>query len=180
MKTVAFFGGSFDPPHIAHQVLCLMVLEATEIDQVWMVPTFQHVFGKVMAPFSHRFALCERIARPFGDRVVVSDIEAELGGESRTLGTLEALTARHPEIAFRLLVGADILAERHRWHRWDDVARLAPPLVVARAGFPGGDLPAPPDISSREIRNRLGRGESALPLVPRAVMDYIAAEGLYR
>lgn len=178
--TVALFGGSFDPPHLAHQVLCLMALEVSECDQVWMIPTHRHVFGKPLTAFEHRLAMCELVAAPFFGRVQVCGIEAERGGPSRTLDTLEALAERHPERRFRLLVGADILGETDRWHRWDRIAELAPPLVFGRAGCEGGDLPAPPDISSSEVRRRLQAGESALPLVPRAVMDYIARQGLYR
>jgi nicotinate-nucleotide adenylyltransferase len=58
-------------------------------------------------------------------------------------------------------------------------------LVVTRAGFdvePYADdaLPEVPAISSTEVRRRLARGDTALPLVPRAVMDYIADKELYR
>ena len=195
---IALFGGSFNPPHLAHQMACLVVLETEEVDEVWMVPTWRHAFGKDLAPFEDRVEMCRRAAAVFGGRVTVSTIERDLGGaESRTIHTLEALAARMPGASFRLVIGADVLAERDSWLRWDDVVRLAPPIVLGRtgaeagggAGAPaGGAAPATPAgpavslpaISSTEIRDRLRRGESALPLVPRAVMDYIAGRGLYR
>ena len=62
----------------------------------------------------------------------VSTVEEELGGESRTLRTLEHLGAPHPELALRLLVGADVLGDLPKWHRWDRIAELAPPLVLGR------------------------------------------------
>jgi nicotinate-nucleotide adenylyltransferase len=180
MTRVALFGGSFNPPHLGHQALGLMVLEACPVDELWLVPTFRHVFDKELAPFEHRVAMCRRLIAPLGSRARVCEVEAELAAErSRTLDTLEELGRRHPGIELRLVIGADILQERHRWHRWDQVVALAPPLVFQRHGFPGGDLPAPPEVSSTEIRRRLAAGESALPLVPRSVMDYIAAQGLY-
>ena len=181
MTTIAIFGGSFNPPHVAHQMVCLFVLEAYPVDQLWVVPTFHHPFAKTLVDFEHRYAMCERAVAPFAGRVKVSRIEAELGQPaSRTLHTLQALHARHPEASFRLVVGADILVERDKWYRWDEVERLAPPIVVGRRGYPSTAGFELPDISSTEVRARLAAGELAAPLVPTRVLQYITEQGLYR
>jgi nicotinate-nucleotide adenylyltransferase len=189
---VALFGGSFNPPHIAHQMACLVVLETCAVDQVWMVPTYRHAFSKELCPFEHRMRMCRLAAAAFGDRVEVSSIEADLARPvSRTLDTVLALREAHPDTRFRLVIGADILSETGKWHRWKDIEALAPPIVIGRIGFqlaghgalgPGYDLIELdlPNVSSTEVRARLARGESAVPLVSRAVMDYIAKRGLYR
>ena len=182
---VALFGGSFNPPHVAHQMACLFVLETEPVDQLWMIPTFRHVFGKQLAPFDDRLEMCRRAARPLGPRVIVSEVEREMAQEqSRTYDTVLELGRRHPGTRFRLVVGEDILAERHAWHRWDDLTALAPPIVLGRAGSQEGVAGVPrvelPGVSSTDVRERVARGESAVPLVPRAVMDYIAGRGLYR
>lgn len=185
-QTIGLFGGSFNPPHVAHEMVCLYVLETAAVDQVWMVPTWNHPFQKDLAPFEDRFAMCERAAEIFAGRVVVSRIEEELGREqSRTLDTIEALYARSGDVALRLVVGADILGETDKWHRWDEITRLAPPIVVGRPGYadpePEDDIAFEmPAISSTEVRKRLRAGKSAVPLVSRAVMEYIAGRGLYR
>jgi nicotinate-nucleotide adenylyltransferase len=182
MTRVALYGGSFNPPHVAHQLLTLLVLETAEVDEVWWVPTYQHAFGKELAPWDDRLEMCRLATRRFGDAVKVLEVEAEQGGESRTIRTLETLAAQHPAHSFRLLVGADILGESSLWYRWDEIVARAPLLVVARDGHPNPPdaLPAVPPVSSTEIRRRLARGETAVPLVSRAVMDYIAAQELYR
>ena len=163
-------------------MVCLFVLETCEVDELWMVPTYHHAFAKELVSFEHRMRMCELAAAQFGPRVVVSDIERTLDAEvSRTLYTIEALYASHPEISLRLVVGADILAETDKWHRWDEVRRLAPPIVVGRGGYSDHDKGLDmPEVSSSEIRQRLRSGHSALPLVSRAVMNYIAEQGLYR
>jgi nicotinate-nucleotide adenylyltransferase len=183
--TIALFGGSFDPPHLAHQMACLSALALIPADQVWLLPTARHAFGKALRPFDDRVAMCAAAAGPFGGAVEVSRIEEEIAAreaDPRTYHTLLALRARRPDARFRLLIGEDILAERDRWHRWDDVAALAPPFVVGRlghAGDPSVRVRLPP-ISSTEIRAALARGEDVSALVPRAVLDYIAGRGLYR
>jgi nicotinate-nucleotide adenylyltransferase len=188
MPDVALFGGSFNPPHVAHQMVALFVLETAPVDELWIVPTWKHAFSKQLVAFDHRIAMCELAAAPLGPRAKVSRIEEEVGrarGEpSRTLHTLEALAARHPEHRWRLVVGADILGETDKWYRWDDVIRLAPLIVVGRGGYeaPPGSVVSGldmPDVSSTEVRSRIKHGQSALPLVPRSVMGYIADHGLY-
>lgn len=180
-RTIAVFGGSFNPPHLAHQMACLVVLETEPVDELWLVPTWRHPFDKDLVDFEHRVEMCRRATAVFGGRVQVSRIEEELGGDaSRTLDTLEALASRGPDDELRLVIGADILAETDKWHRWDEVVRLAPPLVIGRTGYRSDAEVTLPPVSSTDIRERLRRGEDVVPLVSRSVMDYIAGRGLYR
>jgi nicotinate-nucleotide adenylyltransferase len=62
---VAVYGGSFNPPHVAHQLALTYVLATAQVDEVWMVPTFKHPFDKALAPFSDRAKMCELAASPF-------------------------------------------------------------------------------------------------------------------
>jgi nicotinate-nucleotide adenylyltransferase len=180
-ETLAVFGGSFNPPHVAHQMACLVVLETQTVDRILMVPTYRHPFGKSLAPFTDRVEMCRSAVALFGGLVEVSTIESELGEEeNRTYHTLRALAAREPGAQLRLVVGTDVLAERDSWYRWDDVVAMAPLIVVGREGAGTGHAFSLPDISSTEVRARLARGDSADPLVPRSVLDYIAERGLYR
>jgi nicotinate-nucleotide adenylyltransferase len=179
-RTIGLFGGSFNPPHVAHQMVMLYVLETCAVDELWMIPTYRHPFAKELIDFEHRCRMCELAAAALGPRVHVSRIEGELARSvSRTLDTIEALGARHPDARFRLVVGADILQESHKWYRWDRIEVLAPPIVVGRAGLDvrGVEMPA---VSSTEIRGRLARGEPVDDLVPGSVGRYIDAQGLYR
>jgi nicotinate-nucleotide adenylyltransferase len=195
-KRVAVFGGSFNPPHVGHVLGVVYALSTAPIDEVLVVPVYQHPFAKHLAPFADRLAMC-RLAVGWLPRVVVSTVEEELGGESRTLRTLEHLRATHPSFALRLLVGADVLGDLPKWHRWDRIAELAPPLVLGRRGVSPSDAPvtwvgaaaadeppAPvlPRVSSTEIRAALAAGDvdAVRGLVPASVIDHIVAHGLYR
>src|SRR5438067_9380807 len=117
---IAIFGGSFNPPHVAHQLSCAYVLATARpsIDQVWMIPTWKHPFAKALAPYDDRVKMCEIAARIFDGNVVVSRIEEQLGGDSFTLHTVKALKKQHPEHQYALVIGADLVAERERWHGW--------------------------------------------------------------
>lgn len=176
---VGVFGGAFDPPHAGHVLLAAYALSVAPIGRVLVVPTFRHPFGKAMAPYEDRIALCEAAFAPLGG-VVVSRIEERLGGESYTVRTLEALHTESPGTPFRLLIGSDVLPDTPRWREWDRVASLAPPWVVGRSGSQSiEDAPDLPAISSTLVRARYGRGESVERLVPRAVDALVRARGLY-
>lgn len=182
-RSVAFFGGSFNPPHVSHVLAAVYALSVAPIDEVLVVPVFRHPFAKELAPFEDRLEMC-RLALGWIPRVRVSEVERDLGGESLTLRTLEHLSAAHPDLALRLLVGADVLADLPKWHRFDRIAEIAPPIVLGRAGVNRSDAPEPllPKISSTEVREALARGDAAAvrALVPASVLDYVAKNNLYR
>jgi nicotinate-nucleotide adenylyltransferase len=183
--TIAIFGGSFNPPHVAHQLVALYVLEThPDVHELWFVPTYTHVFGKELVAYDHRVAMCELAARPLGSRVVVDRSEEALAKRpgfagSRTLDLIEMLEAAHPHDQFRLVIGSDILGETHKWHRWDEIERRAPPIVVSRPGYPGG-TGVPIDVSATRVRQLLAAGGAgAEAMVPATVLRYIAANQLY-
>lgn len=178
---VAIYGGSFDPPHLGHVLSVAWALSAGDVDEAWVIPTWQHAFGKAHgASFDARMAMCKLAFAPFRG-VTLMDIERELGDVSRTLHTLEAIRERHPDVELRLLIGADVLPTINRWHRWDDIVRIAPPLVVGRVGYPvpEGCPISIPNINSTEVRTALDRTRSVEGLVPAAVIKHIRTHGLY-
>lgn len=183
MTVVAFFGGSFNPPHVGHVLAVAYVLATAPVDEVLVVPCFRHPFAKELAPFEDRFAMCE-LAMGWLPRTTVSRVELELGGESRTLRTVEHLRAAHPDHAYRLVVGADVLGDGPRWHGFERLRQIAPFLVLGRQGIATEGAPPPvlPDVSSTAVREAIREGRRAAlePLVPRAVLSYIDEHGMYR
>jgi nicotinate-nucleotide adenylyltransferase len=180
---VALFGGSFNPPHVSHVLAVSYVLSVYPIDGVMVVPVYQHPFAKTLASFEQRLAMCE-LAMSWIPGVEVSDIERELGRESRTLYTIEELLRREPKRRLRLVIGADVLADLDKWHRFDRIAELAPPIVLGRIGYDAPDAAGAllPEVSSTQIRDELAAGDDPDigGLLPRKVRDYIDSHGLYR
>ncbi len=179
--TTVVYGGSFNPPHVGHQMTCLYLLEALGAEAVWLMPVYRHPFNKDLAPFAARVTMCQCLSAPFGERVQVSQVESEPGMTGRTFDTLTTLVAQFPERRFALAVGADILQEAPSWYRWADLERLVPVVVLARPGYPNarGSAVAMPQVSSTEIRRRLAAGESIEGTVPLAVAQFIRSTTLY-
>ncbi len=195
---VALFGGSFDPPHVGHQLACLYVRLTYGVDEVWMIPVFRHAFEKRSVAYAHRVAMCERATAELGPFARVCTIERELAGEqelagpSYTLLTVRALKARYPEHEFALIIGADLIKERERWYGWTELAQLVPFLILARGGSDSVLRPLPPardqfhpegvllpEVCSTEVRARLRAGQLPRGWVSRGVLAYICEQGLY-
>jgi nicotinate-nucleotide adenylyltransferase len=179
---VALLGGSFNPPHVGHLMAALYVRACVGSDEVWLVPTFHHPFGKETVAYEHRVAMCEIAARELGPWLKVSRAEADVHGEGRTIELLEHLMAKHPGTKFRLVIGSDILADLPKWKAWDRIQQLAAVTVLHRAGHPAAGALGPPlaEVSSTGIRRRLAAGDAPADLVPRAVLDYATKENLFR
>jgi nicotinate-nucleotide adenylyltransferase len=168
---IAVYGGSFHPPHVGHAMVAAWLLWTRQVDQVWLVPAFDHPFAKDLPSHAERMRWCAALASAVGEGVLACGIEAELERPSYTILTLEALRARHPEHGFRLVLGADAYAQTGSWRRWADIEREFSPIVVGRAGYAEvADSVSFPNISSTEVRERLRAGMPVDHLVPAAVL----------
>lgn len=183
-KTIGLFGGSFNPPHVAHVLAAGWALSAGGVDEIWVIPTGGHPFGKPLAIFEDRLDMCQLAFGCFGDRVRVLDVERE-PRVHYSIDTVQRLREKHPDLRFRWITGSDALAQSGEWKDFDELTRLAPLLVVGRQGRGGdGSSFKLPDISSTLIRSALAQGASGEgsldALLPRAVLEYIRKRGLYR
>ncbi len=180
-ERIAIFGGSFDPPHVAHTLAAAYVLATESVDRVLVVPTATHPFGKRLSAFMHRVHMCGLAFAELA-HVSISVIERDLPPPSLTLHTLEALAQAHKGAHLHLVIGSDLLAETHAWHNFARVSELAPPIIVERQGYesPDATTPALPGVSSTEMRRRLRVGESTAGWLSPAVASYALEHGLYR
>jgi nicotinate-nucleotide adenylyltransferase len=185
-KRIGLYGGSFNPPHVCHTLTTVWALQTHRLDEVWWIPTYQHAFAKELVSFEHRVRMCQ-IAQAHIDKVFISDIERKLGGESRTIETVRALTERFPKHDYSLIVGTDILEETQRWQNWAGLMEMVDLVVIGRAGHEAGEEPDSaqfrlPDISSTKTREALlgGHYEPLRYWLAQDVIDYIAEHELYR
>jgi nicotinate-nucleotide adenylyltransferase len=179
---VGVFGGSFNPPHLAHVLALAVVVARFRVERILVIPTYRHPFAKALAPYEDRVQMCE-LAMGWLPRVEISRVEEHLGGESRTLRTVEHLRERYPSSPLRLIMGADLVLESPKWHGFARIAELAPPIVLGRAGvdYQGAPPAVLPAISSTEVREAIAgaRWSDLEPVVPREVLAYVRRRGLY-
>ncbi|WP_296721708.1 nicotinate-nucleotide adenylyltransferase [Erythrobacter sp.] len=140
--TTGLLGGSFNPAHGGHRRISLFAADALGLDEVWwLVSPGNPLKPKAgMAPLAARLRSAQVQARRA--RIVPTAIEQQLGTRY-TVDTLRALVRRYPKRRFVWLMGADNLAELHRWKDWRQIARTMPIAVIARPGYDGTAMTSP-------------------------------------
>jgi nicotinate-nucleotide adenylyltransferase len=129
---IGLLGGSFDPAHEGHAHITREAIKRFGLDRVWwMVSPGNPLKTHGPAPMASRLARAREVMQH--PRVEVTDIEAHLGTRY-TAQTLAALRARYPGVRFVWLMGADNLAQFHRWKDWQEIIETVPVGVLARPG----------------------------------------------
>ncbi len=129
---VGLLGGSFDPAHGGHVHVTLEALKRFGLDRMWwLVSPGNPLKAHGPAPLEARMARARQVMRH--PRVEITGIEARLGTR-HTTETLAGLFRLYPRVRFTWLMGADNLAEFHRWQRWEEIMRAVPVGVIARPG----------------------------------------------
>lgn len=189
---VGLFGGSFNPPHVAHLMIAETIREQFALDRILWIPAYQppHKAAAVLASPEHRLNMT-RLATADNPYFTVSALEIERQGTSFTFDTICALQADAPDTSFYFLLGGDSLHGFPSWHRPYDILARVPLIVYHRPGasptLPDG-LPherihfaeAPLiELSSKDIRQRVYAGQSIRYRVVDAVQAYIHEHRLY-
>lgn len=135
-------GGSFNPAHRGHRSISLAAIGRLGLDEVWWLVSPGNPLKSAtdMAPLAARVASGKAAARRAPIRVTA--IEQAIGTRY-TVDTLRALIRRYPRRRFVWIMGADNLAQFHRWKDWRTIARLVPIAVFARPGYEAKAMASP-------------------------------------
>lgn len=171
---VGLFGGSFNPVHEGHRLVAEQCLRRLELDAVWLLvspgnPLKDHA---ELAPLATRVAAARALLTD--PRLEVTAVEAA-HRFSYTIDTLEWLVAACPGTRFVWIMGADNLAQFHRWERWEDIARLMPIAVYAR---PGATLRATVSRAATAMKPYRLREEAAAALADRQPPAWVYLHGI--
>ena len=131
---IGLLGGSFNPAHAAHRAVSLLALKRLRLDRVWWLvsPGNPLKDNRQLPQLADRL---ERACTIAGDpRIDVTAIEAAFS-TMFSHDTVAKLRARYPNVRFVFLMGADNLAQFHRWKRWRELACMLPIAVLDRAGL---------------------------------------------
>ncbi len=175
MSRVALFGGSFDPPHLAHLQVVEHLLGSEKFDQVWILPSPQNPLKPTSSSFDDRLAMCRLAFADLAPRAQVRDDERSLSGF--TIDLARKLRAEFPEHEFSFVGGSDLKAELPRWKESSELQRILGFVFLPRPPDPSSPF-AP--IRSTELRERAKKGLPLDDLLPKSVERYIREQKLYR
>ena len=197
-KRVGIFGGTFDPIHMGHLIVAETIMDEFHLDKVVFIPAAvpPHKLDKQISPAKHRYMMT-MLATCSNPRFQVSDMEMHRQGPSYSRDTLAQLIEEHGrDTEFYFIVGADSVENLHTWNRIDELLTMCHFIGASRPGcMPDMEKIAqrfgplvekihclePPEleISSTEIRHRVGQKRTIRYIVPETVEQYIYKEKLY-
>ncbi len=133
-QRIGLLGGSFNPAHEGHRNISLAALKRLNLDCIWWIvspgnPLKSH--GD-LASFDDRVEHARKVSEH--GRILVTDFEASLPTPF-TSSTLAFLNARHKNVNFIWLMGADNLAQIHLWKNWRSIFDQVPVAVFDRPGY---------------------------------------------
>ena len=128
---IGLLGGSFNPPHVAHRAISLFAIKRLKLDRVWWLVTP----GNPLKDNGglHDLEARAESARKMADdpRIDISCLESVIGTRY-TVDTVSYLHRRAPGLRFVWIMGADNLAQFHRWQNWRRIASEMPIAVIDR------------------------------------------------
>lgn len=196
-RRIAFFGGSFDPPHGGHLAIARAALQALQLDEVLFAPVGTQPLkpGGAVAAFTDRLAMVRlAIENEPGFRLSLLDAPVPdapgvpTPGPRYTIDTLQRLRSQAgAQAELFCLIGADSFSTLARWHRGAEIPFAASLIVAARPGQPVAELAQglPPGLALEEnaspgnglrcflLRNTAGRS-ARLFLLPDLHYDISA------
>lgn len=196
---IAMFGGSFNPIHLGHTKLIKAIVKECDIQKLILVPTgiTPHKSNKEMVSDFHRFNMCKLATDDF-DFVEVSDIEIKREGKSFTYITINSLKELYPKDNLHLIVGADMFMTLQDWKNPDVIFKNAKIIAIPRDDVDYNKLlvqseflnklgaecyvlkDSVMDVSSSEIRNKIGESIDVSDLLSPEVLKYINDNDLYK
>lgn len=151
MSRIAFYGGSFDPPHRGHVAIAHALLDRFELDEFVYIPAFQAPHKTRNAPTSayDRYAMLCLVTNADAD-IAVSRIEIDAARPLYSVETLGRLIEDFPNDELFFVIGADSWMDITTWREWETVLKLTNIIVVTRPGYEIGF-----DHVTDEVRERI-------------------------
>lgn len=199
MKKYGIFGGSFNPIHYGHLMICEYIKEEMGLDKVIFIPTGNPPHKDLEVSAEDRYEMVRLAISPNPD-FEISDIETTRDKMSYTVDTIRELKKIYKEEKLYFLIGLDSLFQLKTWMKIGDLSQEIEFVVALRPGYLDKEeinkeidflrenfgtkinLIKTPlyEISSTDLRDRIHEGKSLRYLIPKKVLDYIEESGFYK
>lgn len=199
MKKYGIFGGSFNPIHYGHLMICEYIKEEMDLDKVIFIPTGNPPHKEIDVSAEDRYQMV-KLAIASNPYFEISDIETTRVKLSYTVDTIKELKKTYKEEKLYFLIGLDSLFQLKTWKKIKDLSREIEFVVAQRPGYLDEEnikreveflkesygtkitLIKTPlyEISSTDLRQRIKEGKSLRYLIPEKVIDYIEESDFYK
>lgn len=198
-QRLGLFGGTFDPPHLAHLLLASEAAYQFELSRVlWVLtPNPPHKDNDPITSLEHRFAML-KLTIADNPLFEFSSLELDRPGPHYSVDTVKLVAEQEPDADITLLIGGDSLHDLPTWRLPSDLVAAVHQIGVMRRPGDSVDLSALEerlpgiaskvrfvdtllqDISSTEIRRRISDREPYRYYLLPSVYQYIVKHKLYQ
>ena len=199
MSRLGIFGGTFDPPHVGHQILASESIMVMNLDLVlWVLtPDPPHKPLQEMAPLADRLNMVEAMVNE-DKNFILSNIDINRSPPHFADETMRLLHEKYPSDTLIYLIGGDSLITLPSWHNSQELVDVCdeigvmcrpgtePDLDEIEAQLPGiiekvRFISAPLlEISSSQIRKRIAAERPYRYFLPDKVFKIIKSRSLYK
>ena len=197
-ETLGIFGGTFDPPHIGHQILAAEAKQQLQLDTVlWVLtPNPPHKQNQPISPLDLRLRLVQAaIADNLGFKI--SRVEIDRPSPHFAVDTVHLLQEKYPQAHLVYLMGGDSLRDLPSWYAAPEFVEACYALGIMRRPGDQFDLSrletqipgitpklwfveAPLlEIAASQIRSRIWLGQPFRYYLPPEVYRIIQQSKLY-
>jgi nicotinate-nucleotide adenylyltransferase len=196
---IGIFGGTFDPPHIGHQILASQAYDELQLDRVLWVLT-HHPPHKIDRRISSIEDRIDMVLATIDDNPAFefSRIDIDRLAPQYAADTVRLLRGQYPDAELAYLVGGDSLRDLPSWYHPRALVQTCDEIgVMVRPGSKlevNGVISALPeieaklrfihspllDISSSDIRTRVAAGNTFRYFLPEKVYRLVVERSLYQ
>lgn len=196
---VCLYVGSFDPPHIGHQIVATILLNQSDIDYLVIIPTYNHCFKDNVSDFKHRLNMLKICFKNLTN-VIISPIEKDIitpTQKNLTCDTIDYFKQQYPNVNIKLAMGSDLF---NTFSTWKNLSRYTDVniKIIIRQNYPLdptnmeiiqnqkikfdviNELFHIPNISSSLIKKNIHQNKSNNGLISNSVLNYIYKSDLLK
>ena len=199
MEKYVIFGGTFNPIHFGHLMICEYLKEELGLDKVIFIPTGNPPHKSLDVSAIDRYNMV-KLAISSNPDFEISDIETNRVNLSYTVDTIIELKKIYENQKLFFLIGLDTLFQLKTWRKIEELSREIEFVVALRPKYIDIDeinrelkflrenygtiveiIHTPLyEISSTELRTRIRDEKSVRYLIPNNVVNYIKESGFYK
>lgn len=198
MRKIGFFGGSFNPPTIAHMELALDAIKHKNLDEVVFVPVGDYYEKRDLINESHRYNMLNEMIKGI-DSLKVSDIELNRSEKLYAIDIFKIITEQYSNDEIYFIMGADNFKSILEWKSGTSLIQNYKYIIITRKDSNIRNvIETEPllkenkdnfyilnnekylNMSSTEVRDLIKGNKDIDKYVERKVKDYINNNNLYR
>lgn len=137
-RSIAIFGGTFDPIHSGHIAVAQAAQRRFHLDAIHFIPSSRppHKSQQELTPFIHRYAMVAlACAEHPGFLPSLAEAPAAHPHVFYSIDTVRKFRRDHPEDHLYFMIGADQFLEFPTWKSYEQLLDSCDFIVASRPGF---------------------------------------------